>query len=209
MATHSSILAWRIPWTEEPGGLQSMRLQRVGDNRAGMHAHPTFTTLLDSIINSHPVSTEQSPLKPMQCAPHLCLGVVSTLHWGKGMSPVQPCVPRAHYRAGLEPRGWRKKREKMRLREEDIVCAGLCQIPQGTWSFAKSMRWQGRFLAGRVEVKSIYMSLNQICILKTLFWLQGDKILKWRNQPESNCKNPGQRWVWDELRLRRGLWDCL
>ena len=27
MATHSSILAWRIPWTEEPGGLQSMQLQ--------------------------------------------------------------------------------------------------------------------------------------------------------------------------------------
>ena len=30
MATHSSILAWRIPWTEKPGGLQSMRSQRVG-----------------------------------------------------------------------------------------------------------------------------------------------------------------------------------
>ena len=29
MATHSSILPWRIPWTEEPGGLQSMGLQRV------------------------------------------------------------------------------------------------------------------------------------------------------------------------------------
>ena len=29
MATHSSILAWRIPWTEQPGGLQSMGLQRV------------------------------------------------------------------------------------------------------------------------------------------------------------------------------------
>ena len=29
MATHSSILAWRIPWTEEPGGLQSIELQRV------------------------------------------------------------------------------------------------------------------------------------------------------------------------------------
>ena len=29
MATHSSILAWKIPWTEEPGGLQSMELQRV------------------------------------------------------------------------------------------------------------------------------------------------------------------------------------
>ena len=32
LATHSSILAWRIPWTGEPGGLQSIRLQRVGHN---------------------------------------------------------------------------------------------------------------------------------------------------------------------------------
>ena len=32
MATHSSTRAWRIPWTEEPGGLQSMGLQRVGHN---------------------------------------------------------------------------------------------------------------------------------------------------------------------------------
>jgi len=30
MENHSSILAWRIPWTEEPGGLQSMGSQRVG-----------------------------------------------------------------------------------------------------------------------------------------------------------------------------------
>ena len=30
MATHSSILAWRIPWTEKPGRLQSIGLQRVG-----------------------------------------------------------------------------------------------------------------------------------------------------------------------------------
>ena len=32
MAPHSSILAWSIPWTKEPGGLQSMGLQRVGHN---------------------------------------------------------------------------------------------------------------------------------------------------------------------------------
>ena len=32
MATHSSILAWRIPWTEGSGELQSMELQRVGHN---------------------------------------------------------------------------------------------------------------------------------------------------------------------------------
>ena len=33
MATHSNILAWRIPWTEELGGLHSMGSQRVGHNR--------------------------------------------------------------------------------------------------------------------------------------------------------------------------------
>ena len=34
MAIHSSILAWRIPWTEEPGGLQSVGLQRAGHDLA-------------------------------------------------------------------------------------------------------------------------------------------------------------------------------
>ena len=33
MATHSIILAWEIPWTEEPGGLQSMSSQRVRHNQ--------------------------------------------------------------------------------------------------------------------------------------------------------------------------------
>ena len=37
MATQSSILSWRIPWTEEPGGLQSMGSQRVGHNRVTKH----------------------------------------------------------------------------------------------------------------------------------------------------------------------------
>ena len=39
MTTHSSILAWRIPWTEEPGKLQSMGSQRVG------HPHPWVPVL--------------------------------------------------------------------------------------------------------------------------------------------------------------------
>ena len=36
-AAHSSLLAWRIPWTEEPGGLQSMRSQGVGYDPATKH----------------------------------------------------------------------------------------------------------------------------------------------------------------------------
>ena len=45
MATHSIILAWRVPWTGEPGGLQSMGLQRVIHNWASnthIHTHPWF-----------------------------------------------------------------------------------------------------------------------------------------------------------------------
>ena len=44
MAIHSSILAWRIPWTEGPGGLQSVRSQRVG------HDWATNTTLLPTPV---------------------------------------------------------------------------------------------------------------------------------------------------------------
>ena len=41
VATHSSILAWKISWTEEPGGLQSMGLQRVGHSWATTYLFPT------------------------------------------------------------------------------------------------------------------------------------------------------------------------
>ena len=43
VATHSSILAWRVPWTEEPGGLQSMGSQRVGHDWSDLaHTHGIF-----------------------------------------------------------------------------------------------------------------------------------------------------------------------
>ena len=45
MAVHSHILAWRIPWTEEPGGLQSMGLQRVNSR---IH-FSSFTCLIYSL----------------------------------------------------------------------------------------------------------------------------------------------------------------
>ena len=54
MATHSRILAWRIPWTEEPGGLQSMGLQsrtRLRDKRVHFLGSTRFT--------SRPLSKQQ------------------------------------------------------------------------------------------------------------------------------------------------------
>ena len=53
MATYSSILAWRIPWTEEPGVLQSMGLQRVRHNLAHMYSHSNGeaeTTLIKHLL---------------------------------------------------------------------------------------------------------------------------------------------------------------
>ena len=47
MATHSSVLAWRIPWTEEPGGLQSRRLQ--SQTRLSDWTHILFQTLSKNI----------------------------------------------------------------------------------------------------------------------------------------------------------------
>ena len=54
MATHSSILAWRIPWTEQPGGLWAMGLQRVGYDQTT----DTFTSRKTSLLRAGVVSVQ-------------------------------------------------------------------------------------------------------------------------------------------------------
>ena len=61
MATHSNILAWRIPWTEEPGGLQSMGLQRV------VHDGATFTFHPDQPAAVNTEARPSTSKKPMTC----------------------------------------------------------------------------------------------------------------------------------------------
>ena len=65
MTTRSSILTWRIPWTEEPGGLQSMGSQRVrrdGSDLALKHQEPTVYTELWGFTMSLPHLRKQHPL---------------------------------------------------------------------------------------------------------------------------------------------------
>ena len=50
MATHSSFLAWRIPWTEEPGRLQSMRSQRVRHDWVTFTFFSFITTLISLML---------------------------------------------------------------------------------------------------------------------------------------------------------------
>ena len=49
--THSSILAWKIPWTEETGALQFMGSQKVGYNSVTMLTHPTWINLKDIMLS--------------------------------------------------------------------------------------------------------------------------------------------------------------
>ena len=54
MATHSSILAWRIPWTAEPGGLQSIGSHRVGHNGATNPFTFTLRSMQVMLGGAHP-----------------------------------------------------------------------------------------------------------------------------------------------------------
>ena len=59
MATHSSILAWRIPWTEKPGGLQSTGSQRVGHN---LVTKPPTGTVMNGFSDEVTLLLFQDPL---------------------------------------------------------------------------------------------------------------------------------------------------
>ena len=69
MATHSSILAWKIPWTEEPGGQPSMELHRVGTGLSDLHKNNAFLFYLSvpegrGFIDSEPYSLSSSTIGP-------------------------------------------------------------------------------------------------------------------------------------------------
>ena len=71
MATHSSILAWGIPWTEKPGGLQSMESQRVGRDLVTKHHHHSEEGVLwlhftHGLRESFPLSGKGSALSRTQ-----------------------------------------------------------------------------------------------------------------------------------------------
>ena len=63
MATHSSFLAWEIPWTEEPRRLQPLRSQRVGHNWA--HTHTRMHAFLLSTLHFNPLNPYDSLGNPL------------------------------------------------------------------------------------------------------------------------------------------------
>ena len=96
MATHSSTLTWRIPWTEEPGGLQSMSLQRVGhiwSDRA-QHIFRVFIEFVTILLLFYVVvflalrlAGSQLPSRDWTSTP--CPGRWSLSHWIARKVPVK------------------------------------------------------------------------------------------------------------------------
>ena len=79
MAIHSSILAWKIQWTEDPGGLQSMGSQRVGHDlstqqQCGFLPHGELQTLLCLLIQPIDITMQKQHLRKKSIFLSLHLG---------------------------------------------------------------------------------------------------------------------------------------
>ena len=87
MATHSRVLAWRIPWTEEPGGLQSMGLQRVGHDWLSEHTHVCpFHLLISTSSYKHTEGLQGTALGQA-----LLLSVIPPTKFFTSISPWPTC----------------------------------------------------------------------------------------------------------------------
>ena len=152
MATHSSILAWRIPWTEHPGGLQSMGSQRVRrewNNLACTHACPGRREKREG----------------------------NAVWWGNGDEPatlgmrdgkwVSSCLPAQSNGGGYLEHSAEKDSEAESVLSE-TRCEYQC-LPQGqvwsshTWAFVQvvsSMRWAVQESLERQVGATLWSSLN-------------------------------------------------
>ena len=114
MATHSTTLAWKIPWTEEPGGLQSMGSQRVG------HDWVTSLSLFFPVSPSgvSPCTPGLLYASPFSVMPSLwnCRGIPSGKSW--------PQEPRAGLDAFLGVLGVCGDQEKIRIPKSPLCLDG-------------------------------------------------------------------------------------
>ena len=100
-ATHSSIVAWRIPWTEEPGGLQSTGSQRVGHDWATSLWIFTYENLRHKEINNLSETTQMIiTTVQVRTATTASQGPDS---WSKECSPAPVFLPLLHCCAALPP----------------------------------------------------------------------------------------------------------
>ena len=62
MATHSGILAWEIPWTEGPGGLQSMGVTKESDTTEQLNSNKMFQNILSAIPKEEAIQVQKAQI---------------------------------------------------------------------------------------------------------------------------------------------------
>ena len=98
MVAHSNILAWRIPWTEEPDRLQSMGLKRVGHDRVTEHTHVFIAVRGLSLVASSRATVHYGA-RASPCFRPLALGARAQLLCGMwdlprpGIESMPPTLP--------------------------------------------------------------------------------------------------------------------
>ena len=91
MDTHSSIIAWRIPWTEEPGGLQSTMLQRVGHNCAtNTYTHTKLNAILTTSILTLITIYRSENLSSSLNLINLIFSILSLKNWSRIQETFNP-----------------------------------------------------------------------------------------------------------------------
>ena len=209
MATNSSILAWEIPWTGEPGGLQSMGSQRSGHVWAHRHTHMLVLTLslsclwaltpcpfLQPKVGSSPTPTSHSPLYTSADRPGACYSSVSRIFQLRKVLP-QRLVQTFHPTqvpsnlsplAKSDPASWPWRLSSCppnspRWWEEDYLLLGLCSL-----GIRVSLTWRGLW------IHSSHRNIN----LKS----------RWKNcsSPTSGCD---VRIPWEDPERHQLLRACL
>ena len=115
METHSSILAWKTPWTEEPCGLQFMRLQRVGhDWSDSTHTH-LWAVVLEKTLEDPLDSKEIKPVNPK--GPWILIERTDA----KAEAPIFWPPDAKTWLIGKDPDAGKDWRQKKRAAEDEMV----------------------------------------------------------------------------------------
>ena len=156
MSTHSSILAWRIPWTEEPGGLQCMGSQESDTTKATQHKGMRVNIKVFFVKSLHP----QASLTPphFQALPNYpCMG-----------APSSPTLSQASVSAGKVPGPRAKKLQGYTL--------SVCLSPLREWAETKqqpkapeTIRSRGSELVRKRQLIGDVPSLDFLSLFKLSF----------------------------------------
>ena len=138
MANYSSILAWRIPWTEEPGGLQSMGWQRVRHDWVTNHTHTH--TLWSRNPTPGYLSKRNDNLSRAEAAQKSCLA----LPWWLG-GEESTCGYRRHRFDSCSRRSPRATTAERGLESQEAAttvarCPGACALERVPWSVCSVTR---------------------------------------------------------------------